>query len=600
MSADVSWSPEGTLRSRRFDDIYFNDDGLAESRAVFLAGCGIPEAWAGRRRFTVCELGFGAGLNVLALFDLWRRSRPEGARLHVFSVEAFPLPREDAARALGAFPEVGGLAARLLEQWPRVGAGWERAEFAEIGATLDVAIGDAAEGLRAWSGAADAWFLDGFAPAKNPEMWRDEVLDLVRERSAPGARLATFTVAGAVRRGLAERGFEVSRAAGHARKKERLEARLPGVATERPLPSVAVIGGGVAGASSARAFRRLGVEARVVDPSPGGGASGNPAALVSPRLDVGGGTAAQLYAQAWRRAGDLYRREAAEAVVATGALRLQAGAKDGTRFERLSESPLFRRDALQRLTVEEGGEQLCETVDEAPLLMTDALTVAPAALLDAWLPSEVLRATAAALRRTESGWGVVDAGGAVLVEAEVVCVAAGAAVDTLTELQALEPVRGQATWSGPLDAPVFAATWGSYAAPTPEGGVIFGATHERGRAETDVRPEDDARNLAALAARRPKLAEAAASAGLTGRASVRAATRDRLPLAGEVAPGLFVLGGLGGRGFTTAPLLAEHVAALAVGAPSPLPQALAAAVAPTRFAAGDRTARVAADAEQQR
>jgi tRNA 5-methylaminomethyl-2-thiouridine biosynthesis bifunctional protein len=201
--SDLEWTDEGAPRSRRFDDVYFSrEGGLAESRAVFLEGCGLPDAWAGRRRFAVGELGFGTGLNVLALLQLWARTRPSGGRLHVFSVEAFPISPDEAARALAVWPELADLAARLLARWPQA-QGVRRIDWPEIGATLDVAVAEAATALRDWDGAADAWFLDGFSPAKNPEMWRDEVFALVQVRSAPGARLATFTVAGVVRRGLA-------------------------------------------------------------------------------------------------------------------------------------------------------------------------------------------------------------------------------------------------------------------------------------------------------------------------------------------------------------------------------------------------------------
>src|SRR5258708_387538 len=225
----LSWSDDGQPRSRRYDDVYFSaQDGLAEARAVFLQGCGLPQAWDGRDRFVVGELGFGTGLNVLALIDLWARSRPPQARLHIFSIEAHPIAADDARRALGHWPELADLAARLTARWPGRARGVHRVEFADLGVILDVMVAEVAEALEAWSGRADAWFLDGFAPARNPAMWREEVLALVAARSAPGATAAAFTVAGQVRRGLAAAGFEVARAPGFGRKRERLTAVLPG------------------------------------------------------------------------------------------------------------------------------------------------------------------------------------------------------------------------------------------------------------------------------------------------------------------------------------------------------------------------------------
>ena len=230
----AKWADDGQPRSRLYGDVYFSaEDGLAETRAVFLEGCGLPSAWQGRRRFVVGELGFGTGLNIAALIELWSRTRPPGGQLHVFSVEAHPMSAGEAARALAHWPELAPISARLTAAWPGRAPGPHRLELADLGVILDVAIGEVEDALAGWSGAADAWFLDGFAPALNPAMWRDEVLALVAARSAPGARAATFTVAGQVRRGLAAAGFEVEKRPGHGRKRERLVARLPGCPARR-------------------------------------------------------------------------------------------------------------------------------------------------------------------------------------------------------------------------------------------------------------------------------------------------------------------------------------------------------------------------------
>lgn len=173
--AALSWTAEGAPRSQRFDDIYYSAaDGLAEARAVFLQGCGLPEAWRGRTRYTVGELGFGTGLNILALLQAWRASRMPGQRLAIYSVEAFPLAMQEAARALSAWPELADLAAELLAQWPRRAPGFHRLAFPDLDATLDLAIGEAGWALDQWSGCADAWFLDGFSPAKNPTSREEE------------------------------------------------------------------------------------------------------------------------------------------------------------------------------------------------------------------------------------------------------------------------------------------------------------------------------------------------------------------------------------------------------------------------------------------
>lgn len=580
--AEIDWPDEGGPRSRRFDDVYFSrTGGLEETRAVFLQGCGLPDAWRGRRRFTVGELGFGTGLNILALLELWRATREPGARLSIFSVEAYPLPRQDAARALAVWPELAELASILLGAWPDR-TGFHRIDAPGLGATLDLAVMEAAPALEAWDGRADAWFLDGFSPAKNPQMWREEVLALLAARSAPGARAATFTVAGLVRRGLRAQGFSIAKRPGVGGKAERLEGRLEGAPRPESVPPrVCIVGAGVAGAALARAFQAEGLAPLVFEDGREG-ASANPAALVTPRLDAGGGAPARLYAQAFARAAPIYRREAPESVIAEGALQLEAADRDQARFDKLAASDLFAPGALVRLSAEEAGRRLGEPSARGGLWITDALVVEPARVRQAWLeaaqrrPERVMR-----LERMGRGWRLIGAGGEVMAEADVVCLAAGAECAGLWPSLRLQPVRGQASLAPAAERPGPAA-WGGYVVPTREG-LLFGATHDRDQTGVEVRAEDHLRNLELLARARPALAAALDPETLQGRAGVRASTPDRLPLAGEAAPGLFVLTGLGGRGFVLAPLLAEHIAAKALGAPSPLPAPLAHALRPGRF-----------------
>jgi len=566
----LAWSDDGQPRSTLYGDVYFSaEDGLAETRAVFLEGCGLPEAWAGRRRFVVGELGFGTGLNIAALLDLWRHRRPDGGQLHIFSVEAHPIAAADAARALAHWPELADVAGLLTARWPGQALGLHRMDLPELSATLDVAVMDVEAALSGWSGRADAWFLDGFAPALNPAMWRDEVLSLVAQRSAAGARAATFTVAGQVRRGLAATGFAVGKRPGFGRKRERLEARLPGQATEpKAARRVAIVGAGIAGASAARAVRALGGEAVIVEAeTSGAGGSGNPAALVTPRLDAGLEAPAQLFAQAFNRAVALYEALPA-AIVARGVRQLPAQPRDAERFGRIAASGLFEPGAL-------------ELADDAALVQHTALAVEPAAILDAWAP-EVLRGAVDAIRRDDAGWILLDARGREIVRADAVIVAAAMGSLRLCPELPLRPVRGQASFVEPFEDPPGAVAWGGYALPT-RTGLLFGATHDRDDVGTEVRAADHDRNLAALAQVRPELAARIEAASLQGRAAIRATTPDRLPIAGVGPEGLFILTGFGSRGFALAPLLAEHVAALALGAPSPLPAALAGLVDPDRF-----------------
>jgi len=588
MSEPVDWPSGGehaAPRSPRFEDTYFSaDDGLAETRAVFLDGCALPEAWRGRRHFTIGELGFGTGLNLLAVLDLWRRTRPSpNAHLHMVSVEAYPIAREDAARALEPWRELADLTGPLMAGWPDGRRGWRRIAWPDLGAVLDLAIAEAADALCAWTGRADAWFLDGFSPARNPEMWRDEVLALVAARSARGARAASFTVAGAVRRGLEAQGFAVERRPGFGRKKQRLEARWPGVAIDATAPRIAIIGAGIAGGALSRAFLRLGEAATVFEAEGrGAGASGNLAALVTPRLDAGLGEVAELYAEAFARAVAIYRSETPGAVICEGVLQLESAPKDQRRFDQIASWTGFADGALTRLGRAATAERLEDASSSGALALRDGLVIEPAAVLRAWIPS-IRQGRVMGLEAVGGGWRLLDREGRALGEADVVILASGLGVLDLAGGLGLQGVRGQAslaelTFSG---AP---AAWGGYAIPT-RTGLLFGATHDRDQLGSAVRPEDHARNLAALAKGRPGLAAALQDYPLAGRAGIRAATADHLPLVGKV-PGqqtVFVLSGLGGRGFTLAPILAEALAADILGLGGPLPVHLWEQLRPQRF-----------------
>jgi tRNA 5-methylaminomethyl-2-thiouridine biosynthesis bifunctional protein len=357
-------------------------------------------------------------------------------------------------------------------------------------------------------------------------------------------------------------------------------------------PRIAIVGAGIAGAALARAFRRLGAEAAVVEAAaPGAGASGAPAALVMPRLDAGGGAVAELHAQAFDRSVGLYRREVPGSVIAEGALQLEAQPRDAARFGKLAAWPGFAPGGLARLDGPAAARALDEAAAPGALALPNALVVEPEAILAAWLEgSPVVVAAVARVERADTGWRLVAADGGTVLEADVLCLAAGPQSARLADLP-LRAVRGQLSWSEETAFTGTAAAWGGYAVPLRRG-VLFGATHERDDWGEDRREADDRRNLAELAEGRPNLAARIAPQTLRSRAAVRAAAPDHLPLAGALAgaQGLYVLSGLGGRGFTLAPLLAEHVAAMATGAPSPLPERLAAVVDPARFAGRNRNA----------
>jgi tRNA 5-methylaminomethyl-2-thiouridine biosynthesis bifunctional protein len=611
---DIDWSNASAPRAIAFDDIYFSrEGGLAESEAVFLAGCDLPNAWRDRDRFAICELGFGAGVNVLAVWRAWRRTRLPHAQLHISSIEAFPLEGEDAARALTQFPEVADLAAKLVECWPVRAYAPQRLRFAEDGVSLTLHTGDAETILAGLDGQFDAWFLDGFAPTRNPGMWSEGVFRNMARLSTPGARAATFTVAGDVRRGLESAGFAVEKKPGFGAKRERLEAwRASAAPTARARPKrVAVLGAGIAGASVAHALMRRGVEAVVLDAAPvlGAGASGNPAGLVMPRLDRDG-PLREVFLAAYLHAVRTYAALGEDVFIACG-VEQRAEARNADALADLLNDPPLPNDWMRALP-------------NGAALHGRAGIVRPVQVLRAFLRDAhvMLDAPVAALEQSGEAWTLRAPDGRALLKADAIVLACGAALKQFAPAKFLpiELSRGQIEW-GAGAAAMHAITESNYVAPL-DGGVLFGATFDKygpsasrrhapalaGEARAiPIDAESRARNVEALAKLAPETAASVDPSKLNSRASLRAATPDYAPIMGALAdeaawreqnaavahgaepvasprlPGIYVVGGLGARGLTLAPLLGECIAGEICGEPALLSRDARAALDPERF-----------------
>lgn len=588
------WSDDGTPEDTRVGDIYFSrESGLEETRTVFLKGCQLPERWQGRNRFTIGELGFGTGLNFLAAWQLWQDHRPSPkAWLHFVSFEGFPLDREDAARALSAWPELKALSGKLLSQWPQRAKSVQRMLWPEDGVTLTLHTGDIFETLPQSRLHADAWFLDGFSPAKNSDMWDASLWPMVRERCSGSTILATFTVAGFVRRGLQEAGFEVRKTQGFGRKRERLEVTLAdapreaadvhGLRSPQTAPArVRIIGAGIAGAALARTFLDRGVGVEVIEQAlPAGAASGNPLALVMPRLDAADTVQARLLIDAYLGARRFYTGRAG--VTETDVAQRPKDAREEERIAKvLADPPL----GLENLEAMAGGQ-----------LHKGALILEPQTLIPALLDG-------AALRTSETF--ALDE----LDPSVPTILAAGQDAGNLLPWLGLAGRLGQVEFAEvAAEAPPSAIASGHYALALGRR-RLWGATFEalNGRA-AETSDTARAENMAALEALDPYWRQMAKRADIKSRAGVRATTPDRLPLIGAVpdetrarqifdgvrhgqaieadAPlidGLYICGGLGSRGFTWAPWGAEILASQLLCEPSGASLPALEAVSPMRL-----------------
>jgi tRNA 5-methylaminomethyl-2-thiouridine biosynthesis bifunctional protein len=607
-------------RSVVFDDIYFSEDGLAETAHVFLAANDLPQRFEPAQSFAIGELGFGTGLNFLAVWDLWRRAKkPAAARLHFVSVEAFPLEREDLCKAHRAWPALTDLSQQLIAAYPPPHRGFHQLTF-DDGITLTLYLGDALEGLACAEAQIDAWFFDGFAPDRNPAMWSPEIFSEVARLSAPGATFGTFTVAGAVRRALTSAGFAPEKRPGFGRKREMLAGGLkqPSDTTEiraawfntrpaTPLNTtarIAIIGAGIAGASLAYALNNLGLAPVVYEAeAPASGASGNPAGLIMPRLDVDTTPTAHYFAHAYlhtiRLLNKLQQDAPAPLFSACGVRLCAAYDHDKARHEKR-----LAMAALPDGWIEAAGEDLH---------FPQAGVVDPAAFVRALLGATPLRqAKIIRLDKQNGKWRTEDSDGNHDIF-DVVIIANGLDALSFTQVSALPlaGALGQIDWFPEAPEPTGATAFGPYIAPAPQGGLVIGATYAPiaiGRSP-EFSQEATQTNIAAVRAKFPELGEALSPERARPRASIRCTTPDRSPIAGPVPDwafyaaaydglrhglttpykdgqsqdGLYILTGLGSRGLVSAPLAAAMIAAEIAGAPAPVEAGVAEALHPARF-----------------
>lgn len=597
----ISISDDGTPVSGVSGDVYFSKaGGVAETRHVFLGGIGAPDIWHKRGHVRIGELGFGTGLNFLVTWHDWKASAPVGAQLDYYAVEGYPIPRDQLRGILDQVPELAVEADALLSVWPvRVG-GVHRLLFDNGRVRLTLMFGDAHGALADTEGAVDAWYLDGFAPSKNPDMWDDEVLSHVRRLSAPGARVATFSAAGAVRRGLADLDFTVEKRPGLGKKRDCVSAMLPGDQSEGAFKTVAIVGAGIAGCCLARALSSRGLDVTLIDKagSHGAGASGNPAALLAPRLPRERTALGRIMASSYLYATRFYDSLASEGAAVwlgkRGGLALARNQDEAERQSRAIAAFGWPDDVMRQVEAAEASSLSGIETQMGGLWFAGAGTINPPEVT-AHLSSgvELLKAEVAGYKNQTGGWRVTTRTDDDIGVFDAVVLAGGTGLMELPGANRwpLKANRGQLAYLRPLNAgPIVPITYGGYLSPEitlPDGlrGHVLGATYARRDEVPDtgwdtLRPEDEVQILGMLADHLPSID---GIEPMGGRVSLRATIRDYIPLAGPVDDGLFVLGGLGSRGFLTAPLLSELITDQLSGSPLPLEADLIEALNPGRF-----------------
>lgn len=645
LPAVIDRDADGTPRSREHDDIYHPRGGaLAQARHVFLDGDGLAARWRGHDRYVVLETGFGLGSNFLATWAAWRADPGRCRRLHFISIESTP-PTRSALAATTRDPSLRPLADALEERWPPHTWNLHRLAFDDGAVELLLAFGDVAAWLPQLLASVDAFFLDGFAPARNPAMWDARLFKAMARLAAPQASVSTWTAARAVRDGLRSAGFDVALAQGSQGKRDITRAvfapRFQPRQSRRTSTSTAsrrdsggedrvlVVGAGLAGCAVAAALAESGRSCIVLDrrADVASEASGNAAGLFHGVVHAADGRHARFHrAAAFAARESVGRARALHDVSGSvdGLLRLEPGAAlDGSSLQSIVDRLGLPSDYVRALSSAEASELAGVSLAAPAWHYPQGGWVDPRALARSWLVDAGSRVDLRlgseidTMRRIGDRWALFDADGRTIATASTVVLCNGSgALDRHTPLSwPVRRQRGQVSSIATTDAapdavPRLPVTGSGYVLPEIGGCVWFGASAQWDDDDDAVRESDHRENLDRWG-RLVAVAKAATPHRLSGRTSWRWVSGDRLPLIGAVpaaafkasdvgrqgtpssrldharfvarAPGLFVFAALGSRGIASASLGGRLLAAAITGAPSVVETDLVDAVDPARF-----------------
>lgn len=651
--ANIDFNQQGTPIALAFDDVYFsNQNGLEESLYVFIHNNHLPHRWSTHPipNFTVAETGFGTGLNFLVCWQQFIAHAKPHHRLHFISTEKYPLTQQDLQQALAQWPELSDFSNQLIVSYPDIIEGCHRLLFADGRVILDLHLGEASQIFsdlhNQETGLVDAWFLDGFAPSKNPQMWTTALFQQVARLSKVGATFATFTAAGMVKRGLADCGFSVKKVKGFGRKREMLVGELTQTsldrrtqryfqrnslntikATDQPL-QIGIIGGGIAAANLALSLVQKGIHVTLLckDNSLALGASGNIQGGFYPQLNAEANIASRVQALSFGFAARRYQQILESGSYFShqwcGVLQLAFNENVAKRQHIMMQNAIWP-DSLVRATDEQQSTDIAGiSVPYSGVYIPRGGWICPPELVQATIAYAqklgnceiVLNAQVQQLETNSNRWLIKwdDR----TVEFDAVVIATGAETGQFEQCHQLpfQLVRGQVE-SLPSQAAL--ATLKTvlchkgYLTPEFKGQHALGSTYVKTDTSRAYRKQEQETNLQT---HQKALAKADWAKTLVvkgqGRAAIRCSLPDHLPVAGALfdaevqtkqfrdlykalrlerydnaidAPNLYILAGLGSRGLTTAPLMAEIVASQIVGDALPLDNQLLAALNPNRY-----------------
>ncbi len=618
--AALDFDANGIAYSARHDDVYHAAAGaMGQARCVFLAGCGMPEAWRGQDEYVVLETGFGLGHNFLAVWEAWRADSLRSRRLHFISLEKHPFAAEDLRLAHAHSGAPSELSAKLCTQWPLPLAGFHRMHFDAGRVTLTVLFGEAVAMLGELQAQADAIFLDGFAPDKNPDMWSAEVFRALTGLAHGKTRIATWSVAGHVRAGLTDAGFLVGKLPGYGGKRQMLCGIAATAAPKRPVANdnkrALVIGAGLAGSSVAERLAARDWQVRILDTATGPalGASGNIAGAFRPLPTSDDSRLFQLtragFLYGSRHLAALHQEALGPRYSPCGLLHLARDTAHETKQHAIVQALRVPEAFLRFVTRAEASSIAGHTTAFGGWYFPQGGWVNPPSLCHANIARYPDRISGrynqyvARLQRVGTLWRAFDQYGEVLDEAPVVVLAnaVDAARLALAQWLPLRGARGQVSHLPAASTPALSAVvcGSGYATPPVDGFTAVGASFLADDDSMDLRLAEHLENLDRLNRMLPGFAPDYSTDNLGGRVGQRPISLDRIPMVGQMPSvhaatdftldtlprhaGLYIASGYGARGLVWCALLGEHLASQIDGDALPLARSLAECLDPARF-----------------
>ncbi len=582
----------GVLRSQRFNDIYFSsEDGLAEAKHVFIEGTNLAEQLKSNHHLVIAETGFGTGLNFLAVMDLIEKLGVDCA-IDYISFEAYPLDRYLAYEARKPFKELERYNSLLLESWPESWACSHHRLFLKDRVHLHLHYGDAYSQMKQLDFKANAWFLDGFSPSKNLDMWTKDVFRQMARLSSSNAKVASFSVATSVKEGLLKSGFKIEKSKGFGRKREMLTGYYQTHSVIKTISNqhknVIVIGAGIAGASIAHGLRAANISHFVLEGSNSiaGGASGNPAGLITPQLMAAPHPSMQMSLACFSYVSRLAIQQ--EAVLSKGLINLHYPEKLGIRQRKIA-GQQWPNDLVEAKNASDISKLANLEIEQDGFIQSAGQVINPSKLTKQLLNNTDVKTGdyISSLEKKNEKWEIKTSSGKIYTATDIV-LSIGSGLPQFLEKFSLPSLELQVT-SGQLSfLPKhtrlsnlgISLQYGGYITPMIDGKQVFGASFDLS-GSMDVTDKGHLHNISLLPVSLQKLIFDINK--LQGRVSQRLASKDRMPLVGECYETLHLFSAFGSRGLTNAPLLGMVLARKISGRPTGLDRNIMKNLDPERF-----------------